>query len=198
MKESKVRKLSKTLAMMGLLSPVGANALGVGEIKLHSALNQYLEADIPLLTTGSEASSAISVKIASPSAFAKAGLDRPYYLTGLRFNPVVTGDSVVVKVTSREVIREPFLSFLVEVSWPQGRMFREFTVLLDPPATFEQKTVNAYSAPMVKSETVTRSPYPVDSSSSYGFRPAPSVPKQGANRQYKGGDFITSKRNDTL
>ena len=37
-------------------------------------------------------------------------------------------------VRSRDAISEPFVSFLIDVNWPRGRLLREYTVLLDPPA----------------------------------------------------------------
>ncbi len=193
-----MRKLSKTLAIMGLLTPVGANALGVGEIKLHSALNQNLKANIPLITSGSESTSAVRVNLASPSAFAKAGLERPFYLSGLRFKTVNKGGRVTIQVTSRDIIREPFLNFLVEVNWPQGRMLREFTVLLDPPVMAKKKSVTAHSAPLIKSTTVTQPAYRVDAPSNYGFRARPVTSANKPNSQYKAGDSITVRKNDTL
>jgi pilus assembly protein FimV len=129
-----VRTFAKTLAVMGAITPAGVNALGLGEIKLHSALNQKLLAEIPILVSAGEDASQIRVNLAPPEAFAKAGLEFPYYLSDLRFKPLQKADgSFVIKVTSKEVMREPFLDFLLEVAWPQGRMLREFTVLLDPP-----------------------------------------------------------------
>ena len=194
-----MRKLSKTLAMMGLLTPVGANALGVGEIKLHSALNQSLKADIPLITSASDSVSEVRVNLASPSAFAKAGLERPFYLSGLKFKTVNKGGHVYVRVTSRDVIREPFLNFLVDVSWPQGRMLREFTVLLDPPVTVNKKSVSAHSAPIVKSTTVTQPLYKVDDASNYGFTARRATnPRPAIKSNYKSGDFVKVERNDTL
>ncbi len=145
-----MRNFAKTLAVMGVLTPAGVNALGVGEIKLHSALNQKLLAEIPLLTSAGEDVSQIRVRLAPSQAFAQAGLDRPYFLTDLRFKPLRKPDgSVVIQVTSTDVIREPFLDFLVEVEWPQGRMLREFTVLLDPPVTYDDAVRVVQSPPGV-------------------------------------------------
>ncbi|GAB6068056.1 hypothetical protein JCM13664_13750 [Methylothermus subterraneus] len=128
-----MRKFAKTLAVVGAITPAGVNALGLGEIRLHSALNQRLLAEIPILASGEDVSQ-IRVGLASAEAFAKAGLPRPYYLADLRFKPIRKADgSFVIRVTSNEVMREPFLDFLLEVDWPEGRMLREFTVLLDPP-----------------------------------------------------------------
>ncbi|MFU1923740.1 FimV family protein, partial [Klebsiella pneumoniae] len=69
----------------------------------------------------------------SPEEFSKAGVDRLYYLTDLKFTPVVkpNGKSVI-RVTSSKPVQEPYLNFLVEVARPNGRIVREFTVLLDP------------------------------------------------------------------
>ncbi|MGH8550745.1 MAG: FimV/HubP family polar landmark protein [Methylococcales bacterium] len=194
-----MRNFSKTLTLMGLLAPVGANALGVGEIKLHSALNQVLEAEIPLITSSAESSSDIRVSLASPTAFVNAGIERPYYLSRLRFTPVVKNGRIVVKISSKDVIREPFLNFLIEVNWPTGRMLREFTVLLDPPATFNDSTITATRAPTVQSSTVTKPHYPIDQPANYGFRSRPpAAAKSKAAKKHQPGDFITSKRNDSL
>lgn len=192
-----MRNFSKTLTLMGLLAPVGANALGVGEIKLHSALNQVLEAEIPLITTASEATSDIQVNLASPSAFAKAGIQRPHLLSQLRFKPVNRNGHFIVEVTSKQVIREPFLNFLIDVSWPKGRMLREFTVLLDPPATFKESAVNSTKIPAIRSDTVTKPLYPVDRASNDGLRAKSAMPRK-RNESYEPGDFIESKPNDSL
>jgi len=158
-----VRNFAKTLAVMGVLTPAGVNALGVGEIKLHSALNQRLLAEIPLLTSAGEDVSQIQVRLAPSRAFAQAGLDLPYYLANLRFKPLRKPDgSVVIQVTSTDVIREPFLDFLVEVEWPQGRMLREFTVLLDPPVTYDDAVRVAQSPPGVTPPPVRSDRAPAD------------------------------------
>lgn len=131
-----MRKLSKTLTLVGMLAPFGANALGIGEIQLNSALNQTLSAQIPLHAASGEDIDEVKVSLASPEAFAKAGLERHYSLTKLRFTPEKGPDgNFVILVSSTESIREPFLNFIIELHWPQGRMQREFTVLLDPPAS---------------------------------------------------------------
>lgn len=150
-----MRKFAKTLAMVGVITPAGVNAIGVGEIKLHSALNQKLLAEIPILVSPGEDISQLRVNLAPAAAFAKAGLPRPYYLSNLRFKPIHKADgSIVIQVTSSDVIREPFLDFLLEVDWPQGRMLREFTVLLDPPVMFADAVKVVQEPPQVMSAPV--------------------------------------------
>jgi pilus assembly protein FimV len=48
------------------------------------------------------------------------------------------------------VVQEPFLDFLVEVSWPKGEIFKEFTVLVDPPAVYLQSAIETPTITAVK------------------------------------------------
>ena len=145
-----MRKLSTTLAMMSLLAPMGASALGIGDIKLRSALNQSLNAEIPLVLSGGDSLADVKIALASPEAFAKAGLERHYFLTKLRFTAVQKPDGgYAIEVSSNDVMREPFVSFLVDVNWPRGRVVREYTVLLDPPATFSDRALVDANPPSV-------------------------------------------------
>ena len=134
------RKLSLAVAISGLLSPVGVHALGLGDIDLDSALNQPLKAHIALHSVNQVELDDVKVDLASPDAFARAGIERPFHLSGLRFNARLNNQGLpVVVVSSKEPVREPFLNFLVEVNWPKGRLVREYTVLLDPPVTVQRK-----------------------------------------------------------
>ncbi len=144
-----IRKLSLAVAVATALSPMGALALGLGEIHPQSALNQIFKADIDLLSVTREELQDVRVSLASQEAFEKAGMQRPFHLTGLKFAPQMTASGKpVITISSKDPIREPFLNFLVEVNWPKGRLVREFTVLLDPPVTLQRKParVNAPSA----------------------------------------------------
>lgn len=150
----KTNKLSRNLAIASLLAPVGVNALGIGEIQLRSALNQNFSAEIPLLASPGENTKNISVKLASPAAFEKAGVERSYLLSTLRFKPELNADGTMsVKVLSSDAIREPFLNFLVEVRWAEGRMLKEYIVLLDPPGSIDQAVVTAQTAPQWQAGT---------------------------------------------
>ncbi|MEQ6342122.1 MAG: hypothetical protein M3A44_10835 [Gammaproteobacteria bacterium] len=131
-----MRKLALTLVPLVLLQASGAYALGVGDIELHSALNQPLNAEIRLLSATPAELQGLTVALAPEAAFAGAGVERLGLLTQLRFNVIQKSDgSHVIKVTSSQPIREPFLDFLVEVNWSSGRFVREYTVLLDFPVS---------------------------------------------------------------
>lgn len=129
-----IRKLSLALAVSLAFAPSGASALGLGAISGKSSLNETFMADIPLVLANQNDVEDVKANLASAADFQRAGVDRSYLLTKLQFHALVREDGTsVIRVTSKEPIREPYLDFLVEVNWPKGRLVREFTVLLDPP-----------------------------------------------------------------
>jgi pilus assembly protein FimV len=144
-----VRKLSLAIALVMGISPLSSYAVGLGNIHLNSALNQYFDAEIDLLSVDQDEITDIKVNLASPEAFRRSGIDRPFILSKLRFTAEETADGKsVIRVSSRDPIREPFLNFLIEVNWPKGRLVREYTVLLDPPVTLGRRPAPVQQAPM--------------------------------------------------
>ncbi|WP_052659253.1 FimV/HubP family polar landmark protein [Pseudomonas sp. LFM046] len=132
---ARVHKLLLTLASGSALYSGLVPALGLGEITLHSALNQPLDAEIELLEVGDLNDSEIKVSLASADAFQRAGVDRYIFLNDLRFSPVIRGSSSRIRVVSSKPVVEPYLNFIVEVARPNGRLLREYTLLLDPPGS---------------------------------------------------------------
>lgn len=122
-------------------------ALGLGEIELDSALNQNFSATIPVTGASGLADYEVLVSLASKEDFKRVGVERFFYLTNIRFNLVVGNDgSLVISLDTPQPVSEPYLNFLVEVRWPNGRLLKEFTVLLDPP-TFSKKQAPVVAAP---------------------------------------------------
>lgn len=124
------------IATFVALTGVSANisAIGLGRIDSESALNERLDARIPLLSMDAVGADQVSVRLASEERFERAGVPRPFYLTRLDFEVRQDeGGRPYIAVTSQQPIQEPFLDFVVTVEWPRGSLVREFTVLLDPP-----------------------------------------------------------------
>ncbi|MCH7889182.1 MAG: hypothetical protein IIA00_07870, partial [Proteobacteria bacterium] len=132
---------------MALLLPGQLFALGLGEIELKSALNQPFLAEVELISATDQDISSLRVGLATAETFARYGLDRPFLLTELRFEVVGTGTGAIIRITTRDPIREPFLSFLISTQWSAGRLLREYTVLLDPP-TFIDEVPTRIAAPL--------------------------------------------------
>ena len=164
------RRLSRiSLALVILLSSE-VWALGLGEIRLQSALNEPLRAEIELLSATPEELAGLRVAMAAGDTFERYGLDRPAFLQGIVFQIRRSGraDGNVVEVRSANAITEPFVTFLVEASWARGRLLREYTILLDPP-TFAPQAA-AQSAPAVTAPSRSE---PTDSGRIERAAPAP-------------------------
>lgn len=112
-----------------------APALGLGEITQHSALNQPFNADIALVDAGGLEEGELSVSLATADEFSRAGVERVFFLNDLKFTPILRGNRSLIRVTSSKPVNEPFLNFLVQLNQPNGRLLREYTVLIDPPGS---------------------------------------------------------------
>ncbi|HVL00593.1 MAG TPA: hypothetical protein VM553_12315, partial [Dongiaceae bacterium] len=143
-----VRKLAAALLGVGVLIPGLANALGLGEIKLNSALSEPLDAEIELVQVRELTGTEILPSLASSGDFESSGVERSQFLTDLKFEVTVNekGKSFI-RVRSTKPVKEPFLNFLVEVNWPAGRLLREYTLFLDPPIYNAQRTKAPVSQP---------------------------------------------------
>jgi pilus assembly protein FimV len=137
------RRSTLVLISLALLLPGQAFALGLGEIELKSALNQPFLAEVELISATDQDIASLQVALASSDAFTRYGLDRPFLLTDLRFEIVGTGTGAIIRITTADPIREPFLSFLISAEWDSGRLLREYTVLLDPPTFIDEAPVQA-------------------------------------------------------
>ncbi|EAZ98767.1 FimV/HubP family polar landmark protein [Marinobacter sp. ELB17] len=173
----KVRKLAVALALAGGLGSGVAQALGLGEVELQSYLNEPLDAQIVLRQSRGVSPGDVFVNVASESAYQRVGLSRGQFASKLKFQVVTRSDgSLAVSVSSREPLREPYLNFLLELTWPSGRLLREYAVLVDPPV---------YAA-----ETGTREPL-VAASSAGGSNSLPSANSDAVSRSAPAGSGST-------
>src|SRR5271163_4564946 len=127
--------LPRLMLMACLLSPSLSWALGLGEIHLNSALNEPMKAEIDLIGATPDELVALQATLAGKDSFTRYGIDRPPFLSTMTFKVGKSKDGRdVLLVRSTDAIPEPFVTFLVEVNWSRGRLMREYTLLLDPPA----------------------------------------------------------------
>ena len=129
------RHLTLTLAVaLGLASP-SLSAMGLGPLQVKSGLNQPLVAEIPIISATPSELEQLDVRLASPEAFARIGLERPGELTAnLQFSVGKNSrGQPVILVTTPDRFSEPLLNFLIEAEWGKGTVTREYTALIDPP-----------------------------------------------------------------
>lgn len=116
-----------------LLFNVEVSALGLGELTVTSDLNEPLQASIQLTGLGDLTEREIIIELASKETFEEMGVDREFVLTALMFELDTSSTNAVIKITSQQAIREPYLDFLLNLQWPKGQMMREYTIMLNPP-----------------------------------------------------------------
>ncbi|OAI52436.1 hypothetical protein AYO46_05525 [Betaproteobacteria bacterium SCGC AG-212-J23] len=145
-----LKTITKAVVMAALALPFAVQAAGLGKITLLSALGQPLNAEIEIvsLQAGEED---LSARLGSPQAFAQAGIEANPLLSDVRFTIERRGSTPILRLRSSQPVNEPFLELLVELTWPTGRLVREYTFLLDPP---EYKTKMAIAAQAPKAAPI--------------------------------------------
>jgi pilus assembly protein FimV len=127
------KRLSQAVALL-LAVPSAAFALGLGDIRLLSPLDQPLKAQIELLDATPDAVQNLQVQLASQDTFARYGLNWPQFLSSVHMKAMQTADGrEVIELSSDQPVTDPVLTLLVEANWDRGHLIREYTVLLDPP-----------------------------------------------------------------
>ena len=186
-----MKRFLSTIAFL-FLSPVVVYALGLGDVVVNSALNQPLDGKIELLSPSPDDLDSLKIGLADSNAFAKAGIDRPFSLSKLKFNlrrSVDDGDDYI-SISTQAAIQEPFLNFLIEATWANGRILREYTILLDPPSyDFRTRMENTVNTEEVAVSTIQ------DSTTEYTSEQS-KTPSQITN--YVGGNYGPTVRADTL
>ena len=181
----KTRKISGLLLAL-LLAWGSADAAGLGKLTVQSALGQPLRAEIELLSVTKDDLADITAKLATPEAFRQARIDRQESLSSLRFSVDQRANGQpVIRITSAASVPEPFLDMLIELSWSSGRLIREYTVLLDPPASAKPaEAVRPATSPEVPRNGVTKPaaqvapPAAVETQKSVATAPVPAAPKR--------------------
>ena len=124
----------KFVALLCLVISGPSLAIGVGNMTVTSYINQPLQANIAVLQPDGLVESEVLAGLASPDDFDRLGIERHYSLNSLEFKADFSRPSrPVITVTTEDPILEPYLSFLLELKWPEGRVLREYTVFLDLP-----------------------------------------------------------------
>ena len=124
----------KLVALLWWVLPGSSLAIGIGDMTVTSYINQPLQANIAVLQPDGLLESEVIASLASPDDFDRLDLERHYSLNALRFAADFSRSSrPVITVTTDDPVLEPYLSFLLELKWPEGRVLREYTVFLDLP-----------------------------------------------------------------
>lgn len=148
-------------------APIDAQAVGLGQLNVQSALGEGMRAEIDITSLSPEEAATLQVRLASPEAYRAAGVDYNAVLSGAQATVARRADGrAYLRVTSDRAVQEPFIEVIVELNSASGRLVREFTMLFDPPGSRNAPPVQA-AAPVA----------PVMGAAPTGLpAPAPAVP----------------------
>jgi pilus assembly protein FimV len=190
--------------MVALALPGAAQALGLGEIHLNSALNEPLAADIDIVGATPDDLAGITASIANQETFQHFGVDRPEFLSTVALK--ISRDSrgrAVLAVRSTDACTELLLNMLVDLRWRGGELIRQYTLLLDPPGFPSATPVAAalvagpatYKAPVSVRPAASKAPIemakPVLHSARAAEQTSPAVGDPAARKTIKVGAKAT-------
>ena len=98
----------------------------MADIELNSYLNQELNAKIGLSDLKSGDLESLNIRIIDVNNGSDVSPG------SLKIEVLGEGNKHFIQITSNESIREPILSFSLELSWGQGRLIRDYDLLIDP------------------------------------------------------------------
>ncbi|MDO5692452.1 MAG: FimV/HubP family polar landmark protein [Pseudomonadota bacterium] len=191
------------LAMFG--ASLNAQAMALGAVTVRSALGEPLRAEIEVPQISSDEAATFQASIASPEAFQSAGVEYSPALNGARITlHRRPNGQAYLRVVGDRPVSEPFLGIVIDASSSSGRVVRDYTMLLDPPAraapapvTITQSQVP--SQPVGSAPTqITPTPSVVQTTPADGGAARPSrAPARAAPAASGGGDQVTVQRGDT-
>ncbi|HEX6928895.1 MAG TPA: FimV/HubP family polar landmark protein [Gammaproteobacteria bacterium] len=180
------RYLGLVLACVLAAISFSALAMGLGEIRLNSYLNQRLDAEIELVSAAADEIESLKITLADDAVYQRYGLQRTAVLNSVRFDVVRRPNGTAyIRVTSTEPIREPFLTLFVVADWSRGRLMREYTLLIDPPAFASRKE----PTPQPQAPAIETAPAPLETEP-FVEQPAP-VTEQVEPAEQVTGDLIS-------
>jgi len=128
------KKLVLTALAAVFLHAGNVFAVGLGDLTVNSSLNEPLDATIQLVGLDGLGEDQIEVGLGSPDDFERANIARVGLIDDIVLEvDVIDRESGLVHLSSDQPVREPFLNMVISMRWPNGRLMRDYTALIDLP-----------------------------------------------------------------
>jgi pilus assembly protein FimV len=201
----RIGALASAIALLGSLASLEVHALALGRITVQSALGEPLRAEIEIPDIKPEEASSLKAGVAPADTFKAAGLEYGSVVSGVEVTLQRRPDGrSFLRLSSNRPVTEPFVDLILEASWANGRITRDYTMLFDPP-TLRSGTAVAPTAPVLSSRPAAPSakgiaaiPYSAPAGPSSRSAPAAKAPAAPLEKVPAGGDKqVTVKAGDT-
>ena len=198
-KQNMTQWKQKTLVAAASLALAGisfdASALALGAVTVHSHLGEPLRAEIEVPQISEAEAKTLQAALGSPQAFRAAGVE---------YNPAVAGVRVTLqrrkngqaylRLVGSRPVNEPFLGIVVESSWANGRVVRDYTMLIDPADPGKKKLDVEESKTSTSAKGNVRRPTVAAAS---GEDKSARNSRRTSSTGSGGGDSVTVRRGDT-
>ncbi len=186
----------------------GAQALALGQARVLSSLGEPLRAEVEITQISDEEASSLKVGIAAASAFRAAGVDFNSALANTQTSLARRSDGRwFIRVQSERPVNEPFVDLILESTWATGRIVRDYTLLIDPPAARQSgsdlsTTAVTGQTPAVATPSSLTQTAPQTTTAARPIAGAASATKKAENDKPKAGasateSTVTVNRGDT-
>ena len=158
------RNISAVIAALGCLLLAGnAGAVGLGQLRADSAINQPLSVRIQLIDLGSTPLEEVEIAVAAGENFERLGVDFAPNFPQIDIVTGVDADGPYARLTSSSPVRAAYLEIVLDTRWPSGRVLTQHTILLDPPVFAENE--------QAATPDVTPNPEPAEDSTASAVTP---------------------------
>ncbi|WP_440533697.1 FimV/HubP family polar landmark protein [Variovorax sp. YR566] len=138
---------------LGIVS-TDASAFALGQLKVQSALGEPLRAEIDVTEIAANEADGLKINIATAEAFKSAGVPYNSALSDVKATlQRRAGGQYVVRLSGNRPLNDPFIDLLLEANGSSGRIVRDYTVLLDPPATRQAAAPATPISPQIATPT---------------------------------------------
>ena len=122
------------LLLLGLLISNPAYALGLGEARVDSFLNQPLDVQVRLLEVSEADLDSLTARVGSAEDYDRLGLMGDILALNVSVSIDRSQSPPILRVRSQRPVSDPIVQLLLDARWSSGRILREYTLFLDPPS----------------------------------------------------------------
>ena len=141
--------ITAALGVLLCAAHLDAQALALGRLTTLSALGEPLRAEIDIPEINAEEFASFRATLATPEAFRAAGMEYNPALVSTQFTlQRRTNGTAFIQLRSDKAVSDPFVNLVITANWASGRVVRNYTLLLDPPAARQTETAAAITAPI--------------------------------------------------
>ncbi|MDX1594152.1 MAG: hypothetical protein R3298_07880, partial [Gammaproteobacteria bacterium] len=176
------RILGGVLALLAVVTVQPVGAVGIGQAKVESFLGEPLRVRVALSFNPGENIANACVRIASPP-----GRESPFIpdLARARFQMIEGPGGPELLITTRRPYTDPILVFPLKVGCGEGGVFREISLLIDPPGMAAPTRAPRAAPPPAPERRGAASPTQTTP------RPAPAVDVEGGEWYVDRGETLS-------